>query len=198
MGAVLGILFGAVCFLVGGATWVLTTGFFAMPQISAPAQTTPAPPQEPTPAPTERPAGSPQVGKLAPDFSLKNPRTGNILKLSRLTGRPVMINFWATWCKYCVNEMPLMEAAYQARAADGLMILAIDVEETSQEVLNFADYLGLSFTFLLDTQGDVAKLYRVHAFPTSFFITPEGKISKIYAGTLTEGELNSYLDKIMK
>lgn len=153
---------------------------------------------EPTFTPTTRPTGAPFVGKFAPDFTLEDARTGEMITLSSLTGHPVMINFWATWCGWCEEEMPYMEAAYEDRADEGLIVLGIDVEESKQEVVNFADSMGLTFTLLLDPYGNVSDLYQIYAYPTSYFITPEGIIKTIYLGALSEGELLAYLDEIME
>ena len=154
----------------------------------------------PTPSPTltPRPEGRPFVGELAPEFTLLDANTGEAITLSDFTGHPVMVNFWATWCGYCEDEMPYMQAAYEARQAEGLVILAIDYEEYRTDVVNYGRDHNLTFTLLLDEDGAVTDNdYRVTGFPTSFFIFPDGTISFIQLGSMTSEEINQQLDVIM-
>ena len=115
-------------------------------------------------------AGPPQVGESVRDFVL-NDVDGQPLQLSALDGQPVILNFWATWCAPCRVEMPDLQAAYERHQTDGLMILAINREETAVTVRDFFyDALDLTFTPLLDETGDVSRLYGVANYPTSIFV----------------------------
>ena len=159
--------------------------------------TTPTVPPTPTTTPTSRPMGKPVVHALAPDFTLMDANSGEMVTLSQFAGQPVMINFWATWCGYCEEEMPSIQSAYEQRQADGLVILAVDVEESRDMVTDYGLSHGLTFNLLLDESGDVDALYRIEGYPTSFFIDRDGIIQSIYLGGIEPEALNQYLDEIM-
>ena len=158
---------------------------------------TPTVPPTPTTTPTSRPMGKPVVHALAPDFSLIDANSGDMVTLSQFAGQPVMINFWATWCGYCEEEMPSIQSAYVQRQADGLIILAVDVEETRDQVTDYGLSHGLTFNLLLDENGEVDALYKIEGYPTSIFIDRDGIIQYIYLGEIEPEVLNQYLDEIM-
>ncbi len=135
----------------------------------------------------------PQVGESARDFVL-NDVDGRPTTLSDLRGQPVILNFWATWCPPCRMEMPDLQAAYDRHQADGLVILAINREETAVTVRDFF-YGGLDLTFtpLLDEAGDVARLYSVANYPTSVFVDGEGLVTAVHLGLMTEEQIEGYL-----
>ena len=113
-------------------------------------------------------------------------------------GRPVLLNFAATWCGPCRTEKPIIEDVYQRYKDNGLVVLAIDVEENPALAKTFASWIGVSFTLLDDGNGDVAYSYRVTAFPTSFFVDRDGVIRAWQAGAMSESVLERHLAKIMK
>ena len=134
-----------------------------------------------------------EVGALAYDFTL-NDVEGNPIHLNELAGRPVIINFWATWCAPCRVEMPELEAAYQAHQDDGLVLLALDQQERAEDVTSFFDELGLSFTAVLDTEGTVSELYGVaNILPTTFFINAAGEVTAIHRGPMVQSQIDGYL-----
>jgi len=134
-----------------------------------------------------------EVGSLAYDFSL-NDVDGNQIQLSALVGRPIIINFWATWCAPCRIEMPELEAAYQAHQDDGLMLLALNQKEPGDIVSIFFGELGLNFTAVLDSEGSVSELYGVaNILPTTFFINAEGEITAIHRGPMVQSQIDGYL-----
>lgn len=136
---------------------------------------------------------APAIGDTAPDFTLEN-LEGNRVSLSGLRGKPVIVNFWASWCGPCRIEMPELEEAYEARREQGLEILAINREEPPEVVRNFFyDELDLTFTPLLDTEAAVANRYQVFNLPTTFFIDKMGTITAVHRGPLTENQIASYL-----
>ena len=130
----------------------------------------------------------------APDFQLEA-LDGSSIKLSDLRGHPVLINFWATWCGPCQLEMPLIEQYYQKYQPD-LIVLAVDNDEPKPDVQAFATNHNLTFPVLLDPGAKVEDLYRVGAFPTSFFVDKSGTILYQYIGSLNEGQLVQYLAKL--
>lgn len=137
--------------------------------------------------------GPPEVGQAARDFVL-NDVEGQPVRLEDLRGRPIILNFWATWCAPCRVEMPDLQAAYKRHQADGLVILAINREETAVTVRSFFyDELDLTFTPLLDEAGDVARLYGVANYPTSVFVNGEGVVTAVHLGLMTEEQIEGYL-----
>ena len=134
-----------------------------------------------------------KVGDLAYDFAL-NDVNGSLIQLSDLAGQPVIINFWATWCAPCRVEMPELEAAYQAYQEEELVILALDQQESAEDVAAFFEELGLNFTAVLDAEGTVSERYGVASIlPTTFFINGEGKVTAIHRGPMVQSQIEGYL-----
>lgn len=109
-------------------------------------------------------------------------------------GKVVLLNFWATWCGPCRAEMPLLDRVYQERKADGLVVLAVNFDEPRDAVEDFRDELQLSFPILLDPGAEVQKLYRVLAYPTSFWVDREGVIRRVYVGVMTDRQVREALE----
>jgi len=143
------------------------------------------------------PAPAPIVGSPAPDFTLNNVN-GQLITLSQLKGQPVLINFWATWCAPCRVEMPAIEAAYQQYKAEGFTVLAVDADEALADVTEFTKGLNLSFEVLMDPGLEVTDLYRVRAFPSSFFIGRDGTIVAFQIGAMSDTQLAGNIAKTLK
>ncbi|MDE2724673.1 MAG: redoxin domain-containing protein [Gemmatimonadota bacterium] len=127
-----------------------------------------------TPPPTtDAPVGI-QVGMQAPDFTLRT-LTGESFNLYEKRGKPVFLNFWATWCSPCIAEMPAMQKL-QNTMGDSIQIVGIDVRETRSQVLHFVTGYGYTWTFVLDSTGEVNNAYEVTGYPTSYFIDAKGVI----------------------
>ena len=124
-------------------------------------------------------------GEPAPDFALKT-LAGETLRLSDLRGKPVVINFWATWCGPCKVEIPLFDNVFQRNKDKGLVILGVNVQEQSPVVAKFVGEFGMSFPVVLDESGQVSTLYRVRALPTSIFVSPDGKIALAHRGSVVQ------------
>jgi peroxiredoxin len=125
----------------------------------------------------QSPAPDLQPGSPAPDFQLQS-LDGEVFTLSSLSGGPVMLNFWATWCPPCRAEMPYIQETFEDEALreKGLVILAINVGEASSSIEEFMEGNGLSFLVLLDTKSSVAQEYNVRGIPTTLFIDKNGII----------------------
>lgn len=136
---------------------------------------------------------APKAGSAAPDFDLES-LSGERLRLQDLSGKPVVINFWATWCIPCEAEMPLLQESYERNP--GLEVLAINFAEPSADVQAFVDKHGLTFDILLDPRAIVQSLYRVRGYPTTYFIDGEGVIQGVHIGVLSQRQLNGYLEQI--
>jgi peroxiredoxin len=140
----------------------------------------------------------PAVGALAPDFTLVDARSGERIQLSALQGRPVLINFWATWCTYCLDEMPVIQRAYEEHRDQELAVLAVDVQESRDLVRRFGDRMGLTFNLLLDSEGAVADEYRVVTMPTSYFVSRQGVIHALAVGAMDREALEQRLATILE
>jgi peroxiredoxin len=144
----------------------------------------------------ELPASSPaflEVGDVAHNFYLSD-LAGNIVDLESLRGRPVVINFWATWCAPCRVEMPALQAAYEAHQEDGLVILAVNSGESYQLVSDFFTEFGLTFTPLLDSEGTITRLYNIFNFPSTYFVDEDGVITAVHRGALNLEQIETYLN----
>jgi peroxiredoxin len=134
------------------------------------------------------------VGAPAPDFELNNLENEPV-RLSDLRGKIVVINFWATWCEPCKVEMPFLEKLHSSSQKQ-LEILAVNFDEPSQQVQQFAEEYQLSFPILLDPGGNVQNLYRVRGYPTTFILDEEGIVRFHHIGLITEGQLDQYLSEL--
>ncbi len=139
---------------------------------------------------------APQKGFLAPDFTLST-LSGDTLRLSELRGRPVLINFWASWCGPCRAEMPHLQAAFETHADEGLVVLGVNQAESPLAVARFAADVGLTFPIPLDGAGDVSGVYRARALPMSFFVDADGVIRDVFTGPMTRGLIESKLEAIL-
>jgi len=124
------------------------------------------------------------VGEIAPDFTLPT-IDGQQESLSQFRGKNVMLNFWQSSCPACDAETPLIQAVFDEWSGDKLKILAVSVEERDIFVRTFLNTRGLTFPTLLDSDGNVSKIYGSPAFPTTFFINSEGIIKGIKTGHFT-------------
>ena len=138
-----------------------------------------------------------QVGNLAPDFQLQN-LDGQTVPLSNLRNKPVLINFWATWCSPCRSEMPYIQEIYEEWVDKELVVLAINIGESSSKAEEFMQSYNLSFTVLLDTRQDVAQRYNITGIPTTFFIDKDGIIQdKVIGAFQNKAQIENRLSKIM-
>jgi peroxiredoxin len=146
-----------------------------------------------TSCPREAPA--PEVGKMAPDFELDS-LDGQTVALSQFFGTPILLNFWATWCSPCVHEMPFLQQVYEDRHEE-LVLLAVNIGESSSQASQFMQNQGLSLPVLLDRSGDTAQQYNITGIPTTFFIDKNGIIHKIKVGTFrNQAEIETILGQL--
>jgi thiol-disulfide isomerase/thioredoxin len=99
--------------------------------------------------------------------------------------RPLVINFWATWCEPCVVEMPRLEAAYQAGEDDGLVVIGVNNAEEAAVVRTWVAEYGISFPIVIDEFRELEALYQVRGFPTTIFIDREGRVQKRVEGIVS-------------
>ncbi len=121
-------------------------------------------------------------GDSAPPFDLPKLSGDGNLALKDLQGRVAMINFWATWCKPCEEEMPAMERLYRELHPEGFELVAIAMDENRADVERFQQRMQLSFPILLDPRQQSARHYQTTGFPESVLLDPDGYIIERYVG----------------
>jgi peroxiredoxin len=127
---------------------------------------------------------SADVGDIAPDFQLED-AAGNQVSLADLRGKVVLVNFWATWCPPCREEMPSMEKLYAAMSGEDFVMLAVNIEENGRDTVPaFLEKAPHTFPILYDDQGVVQQLYGVYRFPESFVIRKDGVIDDKVIGAI--------------
>ena len=144
---------------------------------------------------TTRGKSSPIEGEPATDFTLTG-LDGKRHSLQDYLGKPVILNFWATWCAPCRVEMPLLETTYQRLNPSGLVVLAVNNGEDADTAHAYADELHLTFPILLDTEQSVVRTYEILGLPTTFFVDSRGIIRAKQVGLLTRETLQAYLDQL--
>lgn len=144
---------------------------------------------------------STEVGRAAPDFLLQTPDGGQ-LRFSDLRGKPVLVNFWASWCSPCRQEMPEIVKAYDAHTADGLVVLAVDLQENDGAVKDFAHEFGMAFPIVIDRTGSVGDAWRiggpVQGIPSSYFVDRGGIVRARVFGPMTAETIDENLAKVLQ
>ena len=137
-------------------------------------------------------------GQPAPDFIAHAP-DGIPVALHDYLGRPVIINFWATWCAPCRQEMRALQTVYEAHKAAGLAVLAVsqDQQDKGEAVRAYCTALGITFSPLLDPDGQVATHYKVFLLPSTVFIHPSGTVAAVHLGAMTPAQIEQYLRAIL-
>lgn len=136
------------------------------------------------------------VGQPAP--GLKLPLVGGGEQdLATYRGRPVILNFWATWCDPCRAEMPVFERAQQKYRDRGLVVLGVDFQERDPEIVAFLSEVGVTFPSLVDRTGEVTRQWRATGLPTTFLIDRQGIIRDVRVGAFTDEMLESRLTKLL-
>ncbi|GAE94563.1 thiol:disulfide oxidoreductase [Gracilibacillus boraciitolerans JCM 21714] len=134
-------------------------------------------------------------GDQAPDFQLQTLEEENA-RLSDYRGQRVMLNFWATWCPPCRAEMPDMEKFYQTKDVAILAVNLVETEANLQDVDDFVEEFGLSFSILLDENNSTATKYQIRPIPSSYMIDSNGIIRYIAYGPLNYETMESQFEKM--
>jgi peroxiredoxin len=130
----------------------------------------------------------------APQFSLAS-REGKDVSLTQYQGQVVMLNFWASWCGPCRQEMPLLESIYKKYNKLGFVMLGVNVEPDSKAAIDWLKETPVSFPILFDKDSKVSKLYDVAGMPSTVIIDRAGKVRMLHRG-YKPGDENEYLDSI--
>ncbi|MGX1902052.1 peroxiredoxin family protein [Thermolongibacillus altinsuensis] len=136
-----------------------------------------------------------KIGMKAPDFALQT-LDGQTLRLSDLHGKPVIVNFWATWCPPCRAEMPDMQKFYE-KYHKKMEIVAVNlmVRDSREKVDAFIKEYGLTFPVVLDTKGAAMKQYEIQPIPTSFIIDKDGIIRDKFVGPMPYKKMVEYMEQ---
>ena len=140
-------------------------------------------------------SGAVEQGKPAPDFALQDVR-GRSVHLSDFRGQAVIVNFWASWCAPCRDEVPNLVTTYQQHKTDGLVVVGVDLQEDAATVRSFATEFGMKYPVLLDPHGQTIGPYRITGPPTSVLIDREGVVRGIVLGPMQEADLTHWLGVI--
>lgn len=137
-----------------------------------------------------------QVEFEAPELSLQSV-SGDKESLADYRGQVVLVNNWATWCPPCTAEMPELQAFYEAHAADGLVIIAVEAGDPKSQVAAFVEENGLTFPVWLDPWQDSIDAFRNPSLPNSFVIDEEGTIRLAWTGAISQGMLERYVTPLL-
>ncbi|MGE5595743.1 MAG: redoxin domain-containing protein [Hyphomicrobiales bacterium] len=138
----------------------------------------------------------PEVGQPAPDFALIDARDGRtVRKLSDFKGTPVVVNWYASWCGPCKNEIPEFQAAQQA-LGDKVVFLGVDYQEGQSDAVKILQDNNAAYPAVLDSHGSVAEHYRVSVFPTTYFVDAGGVVRALKVGEVHADDLEKNLAAI--
>lgn len=140
---------------------------------------------------------APESGAYAPPLQL-NTLDGSTLSLEMLRGHPVVLNFWATWCAPCRQEMPTLQRYYADHADRGLRIVAVNMGEAPAQAAAWVRDFGLTFDILLDPDETSTQPYYLFGYPTTFIIDPEGVVLRVYRGPISADELDDALGRFWR
>ena len=119
------------------------------------------------------------------------------LQLADLQGRPVVLNFWGTWCPPCRAEMPHFESVWNNRKDEGLVVLGVNSLDQEQAARDFVRQLEITYPIAADTSGEIVLQFEVRAFPATYFIDRSGNLHRTWVGPLNEEKLDELASEIL-
>jgi len=131
---------------------------------------------------------------LAPSFTLPS-RSGDMVSLDKLKGQVVMLNFWASWCGPCRQEMPLLDQMHKRYSSLGFTLIGVNVESNTQDAEKWLQQTPVTFPVLFDKENRISKLYDVNAMPSTVFIDRKGNVRALHRG-YKPGDESEYLNQI--
>ena len=142
-------------------------------------------------------ADAPEVGAPAPDFTLPALDGDDDVRLADFRGRPVIVNFWASWCNPCRQEFPLLQQALRDHRADRLAVIGVTFRDIPDDSREFVSKMKATWTQAVDDDRTVAKAFGVRSIPLTFFVRPDGAIAARVFGFTSEAALADPLAKLL-
>lgn len=137
------------------------------------------------------------IGAAAPDFSATRLDGAAVRFPEDFRGKPVVIRFWADWCRYCEGEMKAIDRVYQRRRAQGLQVLAVNAGQDKEAVAAFIKKIGVSYPALLDEKSAIARQYGVVGLPTTYFVGADGTIKAKVVGEADEATFDRLAGELL-
>ncbi len=137
----------------------------------------------------------PEPGALAPNFRLQLAEGGEV-ELAQLRGKPVFINFWASWCFFCLTEMPAIQRVSEAYGEE-VVVLGVNVSDTPEEIAIYASNNAIHYPLPMDTAGAVREAYGARQMPTSIFVDERGVISSVVYGVIVPDQMREHIDAML-
>jgi cytochrome c biogenesis protein CcmG/thiol:disulfide interchange protein DsbE len=141
-------------------------------------------------------SGITMVNRAAPDFILTTFK-GTTISLQDLRGKPVVINFWASWCPPCRIEAPLIERTWRAYKDRDLIFLGINIQDRKQDALNYIREFAITYPNGPDPTGEISIDYGVSGLPVTFFVSRDGKVVRRWVGAIEKSVLINSIEEIM-
>jgi peroxiredoxin len=139
-----------------------------------------------------------KAGEAAPEFTLAD-LSGQTHRLDDYKGKPLVLNFWGTFCPPCRDEMPDLQRIYEKWQGQGLQVVGINLSEDRISVRSFAKSYGVNFPILLDKNRKIERLYGLKEYPTTFFIRPDGTIQEIaVGGPMSESFIEQRVERLFQ
>ena len=143
-------------------------------------------------------SGFTRVGQQAPNFAFESITNSEMITLSEHLGKPVVINFWASWCPPCREESELLEKTYKELIGQKIQFIGINIQDTEIEAKNYIAQYDITYPNGMDLDGRISIDYGVIGLPVTFFINKDGIINTRWVGAITKSELYSNISKITK
>ena len=137
--------------------------------------------------------------RIAPNFSAKD-LSGKSIELSSFKGKPILLNFWATWCPYCREERQYLNSFYKEYKDKGIVVISVSTDRSPDLVRAYLKKVPMNFIILHDTSRQAARAYGVSSLPTSFLIDRDGLIKQRFLGVVnwTDKESKDLIDELLK
>lgn len=137
------------------------------------------------------------AGQPAPNFVLSNVEKEEF-SLEQFRGKGIVLNFWATYCEPCLEEMPALQRQYEKYQEQGIVVIGVNTGENAASVSGYVNRLGVKFPILLDPVREVVKQYGVGPIPHTVFIYPDGTVKNQFTGQMNEAFINKNILELLK
>lgn len=140
----------------------------------------------------------PEEGDSVAAFKLES-LEGGMLGTADFKGRPMVINFWGTFCPPCVEETPALQRMYEKYKSEGIVIIGVNLgEKPTVRIEQFVDRFGVTYPILLDPELAIRDRYGVRQYPTTFFVDASGTVQEVMVGGMTEGYIETQMRKLLQ